>query len=66
MISEYGYPALGSAMSLPWNEMTMGTFNSQLQAQLIKTATQVLLEQMNPKSQPQSETKILKAAFLWN
>lgn len=33
VISEYGYRVLGSAMSQPCNEMTLGTFNPQLQAQ---------------------------------
>lgn len=60
LISEYGYPALDSAMSQPWNETTPAALNTQLQSRLIKGSTQFLLKQIR------SEDVGLKAAFLWN
>ena len=66
LITEYGYPALDSAMKQPWNETSGAAFNSKLQADLVTGATQIILERMSVV-QNQPKTKgILKGAFLWN
>lgn len=67
LITEYGYPALDSAMKQPWNETSGAAFNPKLQAELITGATQTILERISAvHDQPKTHKGILKGAFLWN
>lgn len=60
VISEYGYPALDSALNQPWDETTNAPFNPSLQARLVGEATRVILDRIA------SQDPSLRAAFLWN
>ena len=58
-LTEYGYPALASALARPWDETTSAAYDAELQAELVTRATSLLLTRM-------SERGALRGASLWN
>ena len=63
IITEYGYPALESALAEPWNETTQASFDPLLQAELVQRATQFLQKSIHTTPHPE---RVLHQAFLWN
>jgi len=59
LITEYGYPALESALKEPWNETTRAPFAPKLQAELVARSTSLLKERS-------AQGERLRGAFLWN
>lgn len=60
VVSEYGYPALKSALSRPWDETYQADFDPQLQAELVTRVTRLLHTRMSTSTAPLNNT------FLWN
>jgi len=58
-ITEYGYPALASALARPWDETTSAAYDAELQAELVTRVTSLLHTRM-------SERGALRGASLWN
>lgn len=59
LITEYGYPALTSAMTKPWDETTRAQYAPQLQADLVVKSTQILIQESQNRDS-------IQGGFLWN
>lgn len=60
LVTEYGYPALESALRTPWDETAKSAFAPKLQAELVTRSTRLLIQRSSTTNAP------LRGAFLWN
>ena len=61
-ITEYGYPALASALHKPWDETTKAKFDPILQSELVSQSTAIILDHLSNND----DNTRLRGAMLWN